>query len=344
MTFRDIIMDNRENHSPVSWWPLFAYHCTDVTNVVSILKTGCLYSRNEAVSKGLMLNDNASRQVIENTYNNATTIVRLYFRPLTPTQYFNEGYKHPALRYDSDPNANIPVPVFLLFDLEKVLNLETTRFSEKTLAGVGAERKRGVEDFSRLNFDAIYSSGWENSEQNRPYRHAEIVCSSPLKLKPNIRRIVCRNPIERATLLSLLKEEDGKLIEAYSSIIVVGKEKLFERNALFIENYNYHDDIVVFSLSDSYEKRSYIRKQKEKYGVIDLGPIEAKMHITWLFPDGHEESESYTASVDYEKDTKLRFSGIRVKPGAEKIVIKLFIDEKLMCFVSRSLESGEVIE
>ncbi len=344
MTFHDIIVDNRNNHSPVRWWPLFAYHYTDVTNAVSILKTGCLYSRDEAVSKGLMLNDNASRQVIENTYNDATSFVRLYFRPLTPTQYFNEGYKHPDLRYDSDPNANTPVPVFLLFDLEKVLDLDGVCFSEKTLAGGGSNKKHGVGEFSGLNFDAIYSNSWENSELNRPFRHAEIVCRSPLQLKPYLRRIVCRNPIERATLLSLLREEDTGLIDEYSEIIVVGKENLFERNALFVEDFNYHDDLVVFSLSDSYGKRNYIRKHKERYGERYLRPIEARMCITWVFSDKSKESCSYKASVDYVKDTKLRFSDISMKPGAEKIVVKLFMDDKLMCFISRSLESGEVIE
>ena len=36
MEYIDIIRDNSENHSPVSWWPKFAFHYTDVTNAVSI--------------------------------------------------------------------------------------------------------------------------------------------------------------------------------------------------------------------------------------------------------------------------------------------------------------------
>ena len=68
-----------------------------------------------------MRNDNASRQVIDMTNSGVVSKVRFYFRPLTPTQHYNEGYKHPALRYDQDENANVPVPIFLLFDLEKLL-------------------------------------------------------------------------------------------------------------------------------------------------------------------------------------------------------------------------------
>ena len=48
MEYIDIIRENSEKHSPVSWWPKFAFHYTDVTNAVSILSSGHLYSRADA--------------------------------------------------------------------------------------------------------------------------------------------------------------------------------------------------------------------------------------------------------------------------------------------------------
>ena len=65
MEYIDIIRDNSENRSPVSWWPKFAFHYTDVTNAVSILSSGFLYSRADATHLRVMKNDNASRQVTE---------------------------------------------------------------------------------------------------------------------------------------------------------------------------------------------------------------------------------------------------------------------------------------
>lgn len=156
MDYSEIIRDNCAKHSPVSWWPRFAFHYTDVKNAVSILSSGYLYSRVNAARHGVMQNDNASRQVIDMTDNNVTSMVRFYFRPLTPTQYYNEGYKHPALRYDHDENANVPVPIFLLFDLEAVLKIPGVQFSETSQAGHGSLRYSGEEAFSRLNFDYIY--------------------------------------------------------------------------------------------------------------------------------------------------------------------------------------------
>ena len=118
MTYRDIIHQNRFHHSSVNWWPLYAYHFTDIQNAVSILKEEYLYSRYDAKRLNIMRNDNASRQVIDMTYSGATADVRFYFRPLTPTQYNNEGFKHPDMRYCGDINPNVPVPVFFAFDLE----------------------------------------------------------------------------------------------------------------------------------------------------------------------------------------------------------------------------------
>ena len=114
MTFREIIANNCLENSPVDWWPKYAYHYTDISNAVSILRSGYIYSRIHATESGLMQNDNASRQVIDITNRAAVSSVRFYFRPLTPTQYHNEGYKHPQLRYNHDENANTPVPVFFL--------------------------------------------------------------------------------------------------------------------------------------------------------------------------------------------------------------------------------------
>ena len=38
MTFEEVIKNNCENISPVEWWPRYAFHYTDVTNAVNIMK------------------------------------------------------------------------------------------------------------------------------------------------------------------------------------------------------------------------------------------------------------------------------------------------------------------
>ena len=218
MEYIDIIRENCDKHSPVSWWPRFAFHYTDVTNAVSILSSGYLYSRADASHLRVVRNDNASRQVIDMTSSGAVSKVRFYFRPLTPTQYYNEGYKHPALRYDHDENANVPVPIFLLFDLDKLLSLPGVQFSETSQAGYGARVYSGVEAFSKLNFDYIYDNSYENFKSTKNYRHAEIVHPNSMAIESCLSNILCRNSLERTTLLNLLREENPLAFAKYQNI------------------------------------------------------------------------------------------------------------------------------
>ena len=66
MSYKDIILKNEE-YAPARWWPHYAYHYTDISNAVSILESGMLYSRLRAEELHVMMNDNASRQVIDMT-------------------------------------------------------------------------------------------------------------------------------------------------------------------------------------------------------------------------------------------------------------------------------------
>ncbi|WP_461243411.1 DarT ssDNA thymidine ADP-ribosyltransferase family protein [Secundilactobacillus muriivasis] len=115
-----------------TYWPRFAFHFTDINNAVSILKHRCLVSRNRAIAQGWMSNDNASQSVISTTSSVVENQVRLYFRPRTPTQFHNEGFKTKLARNDGRVSANCPIPVFFLFDLSQVLALSNSKFSMMT--------------------------------------------------------------------------------------------------------------------------------------------------------------------------------------------------------------------
>lgn len=344
MEYIDIIRQNTENNSPVKWWPKFAYHYTDVSNAVNILDTGILYSRDNAQKMGLMLNDNASRQVIDMTNISIRSNVRFYFRPLTPTQYYNEGYKHPELRYDNDNKANIPVPIFFLFDLAKLLSIKGVKFSERRQAGSGSELYEGIEAFSKLNFKKIYSVGFDNFEENKPFRHAEILHPNFMKIDSCIDTILCRNSVERVTLLNLLRAKNNLQYLKYKDKIKVCKNDMFEYNGLYITECDFFSDTLSITFSDTYFKKRYIHSQMRKNGIEQLEPLTVKVVLDWYTSKNVYEHKETTTTIKYDDINNIIFSRLPFVPSAKTLRIMVYIEDNLMCCVEHSLEQSEIIK
>lgn len=344
MTYKDIIRDNCENHSSVSWWPKFAFHYTDISNAISILHSGFLYSRASATYLKVMKNDNASRQVIDMTNSNVVSKVRFYFRPLTPTQYYNEGYKHSALRYDGDENANVPIPIFLLFDLEKLLSLPGVQFSETSQAGHGSEVYSGVDAFSQLNFDYIYDNSYENFDATKLYRHAEITHPNSLQIDSCLCNILCRSSLERTTLLNLLRKEDYKAFLKYKDIIKVPKRDTFENNGLFIADCSYNNCTISISFSDTYVAKRYIEREMAKANLNHLPPLKVTIRIKWFNSRTVYNQEFIEIPVNILQSKGFTIKGLPKSCQAKDISIEVFFDDKLMCYIEQPLNSSELLK
>lgn len=232
---------------PLNWWPRYVYHFTDVHNAVSILKTGCLYSRAEAEQRKLMQVDNASPQIIKQTRSEHRKYARLYFRPLTPTQYHNEGIRPSASR---QLGAHCPIPVFLLFDALDVLTHDDTEFSNGNMASPQVMHSRKRDFFFRIPFEMVfdnrpfpYTMLAEKRHENVFHRCAEVLVSNSLSLESTLKLIVCRSVAERQTLLHLLPFD---LHRQWLPRIRLGDQGLFYRRWTFVEEVVVIDDRVVF--------------------------------------------------------------------------------------------------
>ena len=262
---------------------------------------------------------------------------------MTPTQYYNEGYKHPALRYDGDENANVPVPIFLVFDLEKLLALPGVEFSETSQAGHGARVSSGVEAFSKLNFDYIYDNSFDNFEITKSYRHAEIVHPKSLAIESCISHILCRNNLERTTLLNLLREENPLAFAKYKHIIKTYQRDTFENNGVFLTDCSYHANKINISFSDMYYGKRYIERMMDKMGLESLKPIKVRVWLKWFNARTTVHQESIETQVDITKPGGiLTITGLPNVSAAKDIGIKVYFDDKLMCYAIQSLESSEV--
>ena len=341
MDFKDIIQRNYERLSgKAKQWCRYAFHYTDISNAVEILSSGMLYSRNLALKAELMHNDNASRQVIDCTKSDVTDCVRFYFRPLTPTQYYNEGFKHKDIRLN---NANVPVPVFFVFDLNKLLNDPRTRFSEKSLAGSGCEAYSSAEEFSKLDFEKIYSDGAMQDKEIRKYRHAEIIFPEKYNIDDSLVYIVCRNSLEKEYLTTTLYKKDKSTYEKYINRIYVSKrDNIFYCNGLFLDSCSYHDKQLSIVFSDAYKRGRYALKCMEKHNIEKLSAVDEQISLEWI-NNGHLLKRTVIESqVDYLNG---RYQNINLPDieDAEYLNVKVRFENHVMCNVELPMMKNSIL-
>lgn len=279
---------------PNQWWTKYLFHFTDVKNAAQILSSGTILSRNAAIARGAMLNDNASPKVIAQTAERWKDFVRFYFRPKTPTQYRNEGFLSRDQRL---LHAHCPIPVFFLFDAVSLLSLSDSEFSDRTLASPYARTFTDPEDFSRLQFDYIYHEGpYDTSGPNiSNYRQAEVVIPTHCSLE-HLKRIVCRSAAEKQTLLELL--DTSTFFEWVDKITV--DNRLYYANGTYVERANLTKDRISFTFHTAQnavfdvtleifdpDGNSYGRLVKEQY---NLGPTWT-VNLTRLHDLGNYQAE-----------------------------------------------------
>ena len=220
-----------------SWWPRFVFHYTDLQNIGSILETGFLFSRNEAIHRSCLSADVASHDVLDVTPDKYKDYVRLYFRPKTPTQFRNEGIRPSKNLYFG---AHCPIPVMLLFDAQDILTRHTTRFSNGSLAGnFPIDIGRTASFFENLPFRDIYHNSPFHEDERKlivTRRHAEVIVPNRLDLK-SLRYIWCRSQAEKETLVSLLSHHQ----------LTKWSDKIFHGNKydLFFCRWSYVDRVEV---------------------------------------------------------------------------------------------------
>ena len=118
-----------------SSWAGYAFHCTHITNAAAIIKSGKLLSRREVKKTPHKLADASGS--INARDSPVWDFARLYYRPLTFTQFYTErlGLDHTST---SDPELygraeslgfpKCPIPVFFRFRLDEILQKSAERF------------------------------------------------------------------------------------------------------------------------------------------------------------------------------------------------------------------------
>ncbi|MHC5202479.1 DarT ssDNA thymidine ADP-ribosyltransferase family protein [Myroides sp. LJL119] len=161
-------------------WAGYVYHFTHLKNAIDIIKKCQILSRNKATIGGDF--SDAAGDVV-NRRHDAHDYARFYFRPQTPTQFYNEclGKDHESGRYgwtknhygnweqvwksDFDKALNLglpkcPIPVFFKFSIDEIFNnqLEKCYISNGNLQTNWARIGTVSEMYNLFDFNDVYST------------------------------------------------------------------------------------------------------------------------------------------------------------------------------------------
>lgn len=318
------ILDKQKELLPndIKWWPNFLYHFTDVHNASHILYEGFIWSRKQAEEMHVMMNDNASYAVISSTNQDNKCYGRLYFRPMTPTQYHNEGYKPLAVR-NKEIDANCPVPIFLCLGANATLNLSGTCFAEMGIAGHRHNICSGIEAFKQLNFQKIYHNGWYPPEEGdiKYYRQSEVIRENGFPVEPLLKGILCRSEAERETLLFLLSQYSMRLYNTYKGKVLYNpKSQCFFNNGIFVKMVQVLEDRLLIEFNDPEQ-----RMTKQEH--VD---IEVQVDVLYKRLDGSVvNATTVKAILDYCNVRKCEYIIAKDKMY-DLLRVKILIDENVM--------------
>lgn len=217
--------NNNEEICPYSWYRYgdnygILWHYTDINNICSILLEQKILSKNEAIKTHKMQNDNASNLInTEITPEWVHDYARFYLRPKTPTQYRNEGFYPQDLEKNTSnnmfnriysnnefwnsPPAHVPIPVFIGFDLKKILMYEIGFMTKSSLASKYKYKKmEEAIDTNLSHFIHEVLNIYGRKSQNS-IKQTEVVINNGLSFnKKDIVKIIVRSEAEKILLLT----------------------------------------------------------------------------------------------------------------------------------------------
>ena len=288
------------------WWPNCLFHCTDITNVVSILHQGEIVSRSQIAITAKESADIASPEIIARTDPKWQDYVRLYFRPKTPTQFHNEGFRPIGQR---SRNSHCPVPVYLIFNALEVLSRADSCFSDGNLGSSYTRVHRDVSFLQQIPFESVYhNTRFDRSDRDQivHHRHAEVLVSQRMGLE-DLWLIVCRSDPEYRTLLHLLSPETRS--RWVSRIGVLSGLQLFHREWTFVDQADMSSEKIIFRFNRSSRPP---------------GPFHARVEIneTATGIKYHWENEA----LQCNQDLTLSLSSLQ---SSSEYVARLSLDDRL---------------
>ncbi|MGQ1783875.1 DarT ssDNA thymidine ADP-ribosyltransferase family protein [Saccharicrinis sp. GN24d3] len=209
----------------------FIYHFTHLFNAIDIIKKRKILSRNKANGNFA----NAAGNLVERR-DTAHHFARFYFRPQTPTQFYNEclgkdqsdEYYTRALKLGL---PKCPMPVFFKFDLKEVLLKMPSKcfYSTGNMQTNRARVEKVTENPKSINTDYLYSSISDGINLYKEYSQQEFLVDEEFDFSQlNSFEIICYNSEYANILKSQLGDDPiiSKINEGSGGIYHRGNREL----------------------------------------------------------------------------------------------------------------------
>ena len=180
----------------------------------------------------------------------------------------------------------------------------------------------------------------------KKYRHAEILFPDSFKISSCLRMILCRNNIERVTLLNWLREKNKDAYNKYKSFVKVRNPDVFYNNGLFIDACTYNNNKASITFSDKSSKLAYMEKQIRKSNLRekDLKAVNARAEFDWLSGGRMIDHLEANLEINYAQGGTVVFDFTHSEnKGADLLLIKFYIENMFMCYIEQPLAEIEMI-
>ena len=263
----------------------YVYHFTHLFNAVEIIKNRKILSRNKAEGKFA----NAAANIVDRR-STAHNYARFYYRPQTPTQFYNECLGWDSLQrtewgksyYPQALNMGLPkcpMPVFFKFDLSEVFS----KMSDKCYYSTGnmqTNRARVIkiaEDPDRLNTNGVYSTIEDGVDVYKEYSQQEFLVLDEFDFS-NLHsfEIICYDEEQAEYLKSLLDGDD--IVDKITS----NSYGIFHRNNREISFYENGNTI---SVSSNYNGNAHFEiKCQDKTVIQNAQVIRETSDTVFAYP------------------------------------------------------------
>lgn len=115
---------------------------------------------------------------------------------------------------------------------------------------------------------------------------------------------------------------------------------MFYCNGFYVEDCAYHSHSFVITFSDTPAQKKFIVRQMAKNNLSELRKISMAVSLTWRRQEVTVRHHVLSASVDILKDKIFTLTNLPELPNADTLVVKIYLDDKLVCHSKHVLETG----